>query len=292
MIPAEVLGGLEQYFSDTTGKSFGMRRSRPLGGGSINEVFHISAETGEYCLKYNSSKAYPGMFEAEARGLSLLAASKTLTVPSVITAQSLNHYSFILMEYIDSSAKTNNFFEDFGQRLAMLHRNSADRFGLDHDNYMGSLRQSNGLHAGWAEFFISERLIPQVNLALNEGLIEPSQIKLFETLYSRLHAILPSEPPSLVHGDLWSGNFIVSSEGTACLIDPAAYYGNREVDLAMSTLFGGFGREFYDAYHEAFPLPPGWRQRLDILNLYPLLIHLNLFGRSYLGQILSVLERF
>ena len=137
-----------------------------------------------------------------------------------------------------------------------------------------------------------ERLDKQVRLALRNGLLDASAEKLFEKLYVTLDEILPEEPPHLVHGDLWSGNFIVSEEGKACLIDPAVYYGNREVDLAMSTLFGGFSPEFYSSYNEEFPLLEGWKERLDIYNLYPLLIHLNLFGSSYLGSILSVLRRF
>ena len=157
---------------------------------------------------------------------------------------------------------------------------------------MGSLRQNNCFHSSWVDFFINERLDKQVQLASRKGLLSGPLEKQFERLYAQLDELLPEEPPCLVHGDLWSGNFMVSENGEVCLIDPAVYYGNREVDLAMSTLFGGFSPDFYTSYEEEYPLIPGWKDRLELYNLYPLLIHLNLFGSGYLGSILKVLQRF
>jgi fructosamine-3-kinase len=196
---------------------------------------------------------------------------------------SLDDFSFILMEFISSSEPSCRFFGDFGQRLARLHRNQIELYGLDYNNYMGSLHQNNCFHSGWVDFFIEERLDKQVQLAVNKGLLAETAMKQFDRFYTRLDELLVEEPPCLVHGDLWCGNFIVSEKGEACLIDPAVYYGNREVDLAMSTLFGGFSPDFYNAYNEEYPLIPGWKDRLELYNLYPLLIHLNLFGSGYLG---------
>ena len=173
-----------------------------------------------------------------------------------------------------------------------MHRNSAEQFGLDHDNYMGSLVQSNRGHGTWTEFFIQERLVPQVAIAKNHGLINAILLDQFETLYTMLDQLCPQEKPALIHGDLWSGNYMIDRMQQPVLIDPAIAYSNREADLAMTTLFGGFQNSFYEAYNEAYPLQNDWQNRLDLWNLYPLLIHLNLFGLSYLSQIKQILKRY
>jgi len=292
MIPGQILKTLSEYFGKHQSSDFQILSSRPLGGGSINEVYYLRTTAGNFCLKYNRSDAFPKMFETEAMGLRLLSISGVIRVPGFIFHDSLPDYSFILLEYVQTAPKINGFYQDFGRRLARLHGNKGELYGLDYNNYMGSLAQNNCYHSGWVDFFVEERLDKQLRLAMQKGLLETSVEKLFEKLYLRLDDLLPEEPPCLVHGDLWSGNFIVSEEGRACLIDPAVYYGNREVDLAMSTLFGGFSPEFYSSYNEEYPLIKGWRDRLDLYNLYPLLIHLNLFGTGYLGSILSILRRF
>ena len=292
MVPEQIQETLSEYFGIQKGERFRILSSKPLGGGSINEVCHLNTTAGDFCLKYNSSEAFPKMFETEALALEQLSKPGDIRVPNVIFHSNLPDYSFILLEYIRSCSPIRGFFQDFGINLARLHRRKNELFGLDYNNYMGSLPQNNCYHASWVDFFIEERLDKQVRLAAEKGLLDEKIIKHFERLYPALYEILPEEPPCLVHGDLWSGNFIVSEKGRACLIDPAVYYGNREVDLAMSTLFGGFDKDFYQAYHEEYPLISGWKERLEIYNLYPLLVHLNLFGQSYLGSILSTLGRF
>lgn len=292
MFPGQIQETLSEFFGRQGGENFSILSARPLGGGSINEVFHIRTTAGDFCLKYNRSNAFPKMFETEALGLELLAKTGDIRVPTVICHAALPDYSYILMEFIRSISSIKGFFQDFGINLARLHHHKNELFGLDYNNYMGSLPQNNCYHSAWVDFFIEERLDKQVRLAVQKGLLDQKGEKLFEHLYPALYEILPEEPPCLVHGDLWSGNFIVSEKGRACLIDPAVYYGNREADLAMSTLFGGFDKEFYQAYDEEYPLIPGWKERLEIYNLYPLLIHLNLFGQGYLGSILSTLRRF
>lgn len=292
MIPEQILNALYGYFEKHQHSDFQVLSSNPLGGGSINEVYVLKTTIGHFCLKYNYSDAFPKMFETEAKGLELLSKAGPIRVPGVIFHDNLLNHSFILLEFIHSKPQIKGFFQDFGRSLASLHGNKSELYGLDYNNYMGSLAQNNCYHSDWVDFFVEERLDKQLKLALHKGLLDNSGEKLFEKLYLRLYELLPEEPPCLVHGDLWSGNYIVSEDGRACLIDPAAYYGNREVDLAMSTLFGGFSPEFYNAYNEEYPLIPGWKDRLDLYNLYPLLIHLNLFGTSYLGSILSILRRF
>lgn len=292
MIPDQILKALSSYFEKYQSSGFQILSSSPLGGGSINEVHLLKTTNGNFCLKYNLRDSFPKMFEAEAKGLELLSKAQTIRVPRIVFHENLTDYSFLLLEYINSISRIKGFWQDFGSSLALLHRNKSELFGLDYNNYMGSLSQNNCYHSEWVDFFIEERLDKQVGLAMRRGLLDKSEEKLFEKLYPRLYEILPEEPPSLIHGDLWSGNYIVSDEGKACLIDPAVYYGNREIDLAMSTLFGGFTPEFYTSYDKEYPLEPGWKERLDLYNLYPLLIHLNLFGSSYLGSILSILRRF
>lgn len=292
MIPDQILKALSVCFEKYQHSDFRILSSSPLGGGSINEVYVLKTTIGHFCLKFNRSNAFPKMFETEAHGLELLSRARVIRIPKVIFHDKLADHSFILLEFIHSTPRVKRFFQDFGRSLACLHRNKSELYGLDYNNYMGSLSQNNCYHSDWIDFFVEERLDKQVKLAMRNGLLDAPGEKLFEKLYLRLYDLLPEEPPCLVHGDLWSGNFIVSDEGTACLIDPAVYYGNREVDLAMSTLFGGFSPDFYDSYNEEYPLIPGWKERFDLYNLYPLLIHLNLFGSSYLGSVLSILRRF
>jgi protein-ribulosamine 3-kinase len=292
MIPKEITDSLTSFFNDSLQKDFILQSSQPLSGGSINSVFRLKTKSGDYCLKYNKAVAYPGMFEKEKSGLQILRDANEIRVPGVITVQNTPSFSYILLEYISPVPKIPGFMTDFGHSLAALHMHSSGFYGLDHDNYMGSLVQTNKKHDDWSSFFIEERLERQLIPARKKGYFSSGDLSRFERLFMQVHTICPSEKPSLVHGDLWGGNYIVSEKGQACLIDPAVYWGHREVDIAMSTLFGGFDPDFYSAYNEAFPMETGWRERLDIYNLYPLLVHLNLFGAGYLASIQRFIRRF
>ena len=179
-----------------------------------------------------------------------------------------------------------------GRRLALLHKHSSDHFGLDHNNYIGSLVQSNRKHLSWTDFFREERLNAQVKLARNTGKLDKGVVSSFERFYNKLDEIFPVEPPALVHGDLWGGNFMVNENGVAVIIDPAIYYGNREMDIGMSMLFGGFSNEFYELYNQHYPLQPEWRNRIEYCNLYPLMVHVNLFGGGYLNSVNTILRQF
>ena len=292
MIPTEILDSLIAFFNNSIQKEFIIHSTEPLAGGSINNVYRLNTNSGYYCIKFNHADAYPGMFEKERLGLQVLREANEIKIPEVIAVKNTGSWSYILLEYISSAAKIGGFMADFAHSLAALHRHSSGSYGLGHDNYMGSLIQSNTQHEDWSSFFIEERLEPQLIKAKNSGYFSPDDSGRFQRLFSQFHSICPAEKPSLVHGDLWSGNYIVSAQGRACLIDPAVYFGHREVDIAMSTLFGGFDPEFYSTYNEAFPLEPGWRERLDIYNLYPLLVHLNLFGAGYHGSIQKIIRKF
>lgn len=292
MIPGTIKTGIEARLTHDKGRPVTIISTASIGGGCINNAAEIVTTSGRYFLKYNLVSKYPDMFEKEALGLKLLASAGSLRVPEVLFHSTADDYAFLLLEIIESGSRQPDFWTDFGRSLAALHRHSAGMFGLDHDNYMGSLKQSNHFHTGWYDFFVAERLEPQLKLARDEGLISASTIKSFENLYRKLPELIPEEKPALIHGDLWSGNFMVSDEGRACLIDPAAHYGHRESDIAMTKLFGGFTEEFYSAYNSAWPLEKGWQQRIDILNLYPLLIHVNLFGESYLRDVQNIIRPF
>lgn len=262
-----------------------------LQGGCINEGGKLICSAGTYFVKWNDKFKYPGMLETEAKGLTLLANTKTISIPQVIHISETGDFQFLLLEFIENAPPSSNFWKTFGEQLAALHQTSYSRFGLDHDNYMGSLKQSNSWQTSWADFFIENRLHPQLTLAIYSNLISKEQAKKFEALYSKLHQLVPDEKPALVHGDLWSGNLLSGVNGPA-LIDPAVCYGNREADLAMTQLFGGFDQSYLDAYQSVFPLSPDFSERIDIYNLYPLLIHVNLFGGAYAAQVNRIVSGF
>lgn len=291
MIPDEILGSLSSVIPDP-GTMFRVISSHVLSGGCINRVSRVETSAGTYCLKFNSTLAYPGMFEAEALGLKHLSAAKAIRIPHVIGTGECGGHSFILLEFIDSAPRRRDFMERFGRRLACLHRQTQPFFGFDHDNYMGSLPQQNRIHDNYPDFFREERLEPQVRMAACKGYLTSQELSAFNRLFGILDSLLPAAKPALVHGDLWSGNFMVDDKGEPCLIDPAVHYGNRESEIAMTTLFGGFDPDFYRAYQEEWPMEPGWQERLGVYNLYPLLIHVNLFGSGYLGGIREVLKNF
>jgi fructosamine-3-kinase len=264
----------------------------PVGGGSINEAYRLDTRKGIFFAKINNAKKYPQMFEKEALGLKLLRETNTLGVPEVFATGNAGKEAFLLLPFIASKAQLSDFWRLFGEQLATLHSHSQPTFGLDHDNYIGSLVQTNGMHDSWTPFFIEERLEPQLRLARDQGRVGSSTTQAFQRFYNRLDELFPAEPPALLHGDLWSGNFMVGDQGEPVLIDPAVYYGHREMDLAMSQLFGGFSPSFYEAYHAHYPLEKGWQKRLDYCNLYPLMVHVNLFGGSYLESVKAILNPF
>ena len=262
------------------------------GGGCINQGGKLQTSTGTFFLKWNSAKKFPSMFRAEASGLTLLRKTNAIEIPAVISVDEDDVDQFILLDFIDQGPQAKSYWKHLGSRLAILHKTTHDRFGLDHENYIGSLRQFNTPSQNWIDFFVHERLNVQLKMAVDSGLAGSQMVKSFETLYPKLTSLLSEEKPALLHGDLWSGNIITTSKGEPCLIDPAVYYGCREVDLAMTKLFGSFPTEFYQAYDQTYPLLPGYEDRLELYNLYPLLVHLNLFGTQYKSPITGILSRF
>jgi fructosamine-3-kinase len=266
--------------------------ARPLSGGDINQVFRLRlANSKEFVLKLNSKDRYPGMFEKESAGLGLLK-SAGCRVPGVELTFVEGAHQFLILEYVEEGRPIGNSWELFGRQLATLHLQTNESFGLDHDNYIGSLDQMNGKMENWTEFFISNRLKPLIRKAKGRNLLGSKHLKAFESLFSRLPELIPREAPSLLHGDLWSGNLMFDKLGEPVFIDPAVYFGHREVDIAMTRMFGGFNESFLVTYNEILPLEKGWEERIELHNLYPTLVHLVLFGSSYLSGIERTLRRF
>jgi protein-ribulosamine 3-kinase len=287
MTPSKaIISIVEEHLSDT------ITGSRFVSGGSINIAYELQTSGGKYFLKVNHKALYPGMFAAEAAGLKLLTKTNAVKVPAIVLQGDAGNESFLLLEWVDARRGSVQATQNLGAQLAQIHRNTADQFGLDHDNYIGSLPQSNRKHDKWSDFFIQERLQPMVSLAADKRLLEYADAGNFEKLYTKLPELFDEEAPALLHGDLWSGNYLTTPADEPYLIDPAVYYGHREVDLAMTALFGGFSNEFYIDYNQAFPLAKGWQQRADLWNLYPLLVHLNLFGAGYLGRVRDAVKSY
>lgn len=262
-----------------------------IGGGSINTTYKISTENFKYFVKINDKAVFKNGFKEEVLGLQFLKVNAAIT-PKIIIEGSYNSKIYLVLSWIDSAFETPQFWKNFASQLADLHQHKGLQFGLEYDNFMGKLTQKNTFLNDFTLFFIENRLKPQVKLAVNAGLLPIKDVQKFENLYKELPSIFPKEKPCAIHGDLWNGNFIATANNKAVFIDPATYYGHREIDLAMSLLFGGFSSEFYTTYQNKYPLEKGFENRKDIYNLYPLLIHLNLFGTLYYYSIKSILIKF
>lgn len=261
------------------------RRERSLGA-SQSDVDLIATLSGRYVLK---SRMPAEMAEAEARGLGLLADAQAVRVPAVIGWGS--DPPFVLLEAVSGGRAYDG--AALGAGLAALHRATADAYGLDHDNFIGRTPQENGWQRTWSGFYRERRLGPQIALAARRGLLPAERRRALELLLDRFGVLIDESAcrPSLVHGDLWNGNAIAGPSGEPVLIDPAVSYSDREVELAMMRLFGGFGAEVFAAYEAAWPLAPGWRERDPLYRLYHLLNHLNLFGESYGAAVDAVVAR-
>jgi len=288
MLPKELRKHLEDQLQ------LNILSSRRVSGGSINKAARIETDKEGTCfLKWNQT-ANPDLFVKEVKGLTLLRRTDTDLVVPEVSAQGITETGagFLILRFIENGKPSDRSEVNFGRELARLHKHGDDQFGLGHDNYIGKLPQSNTRHAEWTDFFIEERIKPQLKLAADANYFSHRMIKAFQNLFSRLTDIFPKEPPSLLHGDLWGGNFFYDTEGKTVIYDPAVYYGHREMELAFTRLFGGFSSGFYEAYEESHPLAPGFRDRIDIYNLYPLLVHTNLFGRTYANQVESIISQF
>jgi protein-ribulosamine 3-kinase len=268
--------------------------SQSLSGGCISNAYKIKTEAGEnYFLKYNGS-VNGDMFIKEAHGLQELKKAGVIKIPDVICYAE----EYILLELIVGGNKQKNFSEDFGRKFALLHKYTSEYYGLYENNYIGSNQQLNipkeNEKLDWTKFYFDKRILFQLHLAEETGNSTSELRKAISVLENKIDEIVvdDGEKPSLLHGDLWGGNYLINEKGFACLIDPAVYYGNREADLAMTKLFGGFDSRFYEVYNETFPLPDGYEYRENIYKLYHVLNHLNLFGGGYYSQAMSLITYY
>jgi len=277
---------IDKAIGETTGRSFRTHSARAVGGGCINDAYQLSDGQRRYFVKLNQA-ARLSMFEAEAEGLQAIVASRSILAPSPVCWGTQGDTAYLVLEHLDLGGSGSA--ERLGRELAQMHRQTRSRFGWQRDNTIGSTPQPNAESADWVDFWRSQRLDHQLRLATGRG----GRLRGGEALLEALPAFFTDyQPvPSLLHGDLWSGNYAYCDDDRPVIFDPAVYYGDRETDLAMSELFGGFPAAFYAAYDEAWPRDPGYPTRKTLYNLYHILNHFNLFGGGYLGQAQGMLDR-
>lgn len=294
---------LEAALGAAFGDGVTMTRMTPVYGGDINEAYRISLSSGEVAFLKTNSVKNAKFFEAELLGLSVLRAAGKIGVPKTLGTgiDQQKAFSFLLLEYIDSAPRIKTYWETFGHELARLHRSeealppesqmARGKYGFPQDNFIGSNPQKNQPKETWADFYRECRLLPQIKMA--DGYLDSSLRKKLLYLLDHLDVYLREpEFPSLLHGDLWSGNVLCGNDGKAWILDPAAYVGDYETDLAMTQLFGSFPSTFYAAYNEENPMEPDYLDRKPLYQLYHLLNHFNLFGSSYLGSVVEIIKKY
>ena len=273
---------IARAITQATGTEFAIADTRSVSGGCINQGYKISNEHTEYFVKLNDVSQVE-MFAAEALGLKQMHATGTITVPQPICWGTAENSSYIVLQWLDLGRGNNSSWTEMGRQLAAMHREGKkDRFGWSCNNTIGSTPQLNTWMDNWANFFAEQRIGYQLKLAQRRGGNFSDLNKVVDAVRNKLADRQPQA--SLLHGDLWSGNAAITTDGAPVILDPATYYGDREADLAMTELFGGFPSAFYNGYNQAWQLDSGYRQRKSIYNLYHVLNHFNLFGGGYANQ--------
>lgn len=283
---------LEDRFNDFFKEQTQIKSSHAVQGGDINQCYLLETNRGKYFLKVNASLFGLDFFEKEARGLVMLANAGAIRVPRPLFDGKFHQQVYLAMEYLEKGLPGSAFWTTFGESMANLHQHSQANFGLPYQNYIGRLQQQNNEHDNWYDFYTKERILCLVEKALARQLLSTKEASWAEIFCMKIRNLVPDEKPSLLHGDLWKGNFLAQENGLPAVFDPAVYYGHREMDLAMAQLFNGFEPEFFEAYHSTYPLQTGWQLRSDIFQLYPLLVHLLLFGGIYKEQVVATLKKY
>ena len=275
----------------------GVKASNRILGGDINDAYELILTTGERVFMKSNMKSDSSFFTAEAEGLAAIAQTGMIGTPRVLGCGGDSGRTFLLLEFIEGKSRISDYWETFGRQLAKMHMAQTKKYvtggayGFNRDNYIGYSKQINTPHSDWIGFFRDCRLDVQFRMA--EKYFDAAECKRINSLLDRLdNLLIEPEHPSLLHGDLWSGNFMTGADGKAWLIDPAVYVGHAEVDIAMTELFGGFSEKFYSAYREVALMQPGYEDRRDLYNLYQLLNHLNMFGGSYLSSVRRIMGRY
>lgn len=265
----------------------------PVTGSTLNSVYRLTGRNFSWFLKTTPAAGYSGQFSGEAAGLKAIEETHTLRVPRVIGLGTVPE-PYLLMEWFDQVMPSGEFWDHFARGLAGLHRTTNPQFGYPVQTWCGNIPMDNRFSETWTDFYFHRRLEPEFRFCRDSGLFSPSDAGLF-TQFSRWFLSeprFPVEAPSLIHGDLWSGNFLCSAGQDPVLIDPAVYFGHREIDLGMALLFGGFPRKFFQSYHREWNLEDDWEFRIPLSQLYHLLLHVRLFDGSYRDQVLEVLRRY
>lgn len=285
-LPATLQGALESSFGAQ------IEDAQILTGGDINRAFALSMADGRRMfLKYNRGAVAADMFLRETQGLALIGASSAVRTPKVYgRGLTDDGFAWLCMEFVEERNPDAHAWRRLGECMAALHGSTSAQFGFGHDNYIGTLPQSNRRHDRWADFYAQERILPQMEKARAAGFLDLTDERAANRLCSRLDELCPAEEPALIHGDFWRGNVLFDKAGQPLLIDPSACYAHREMDLAMSRLFGAFDRAFYEAYEALAPLAPRFEERQEVYQLYYLLAHVNLFGGGYAAQVKSLLS--
>lgn len=297
MMVLNCFSSLKNALYELFGGGIKIENASRISGGDINEAYGLTLTDGKCIFIKINKKENLSLFTAETEGLHAIAQTKAIGTPQILgigTDEERGGFSFLLLEFISSKIRSKNYWEDFARQLSEMHRAetaglvTAGKFGFGGDNYIGRRGQVNTGYDSWTSFFRDCRLEPQLRDA--ERYFDKEDLKGIIRFLDRIDKILVEpEYPSLLHGDLWGGNVITGNDGLAWLIDPAAYVGHAEADLAMTELFGGFSPAFYDAYKEIRPFQPGYERRRDVYNLYHLLNHLNMFGRMYLPEVKHII---
>lgn len=266
-----------------------------VGGGDINQACQLETREARYFLKWNHQSP-PGMFSAEAKGLGLLKSAQALRVPDVIAVQepTADVPAFLILEWVPTERPKNSdlFAERLGHGLAHLHQQQASQHGLEQDNYIGTLPQTNTPNSSWVAFYRDARIGKQQDIAQQRQRLPAARQNLLDKLRTKLPDLIPEVEPSLLHGDLWGGNYLATENDTPVIYDPAVYYGHREVELAFTELFGGFPSRFYDAYYAVYPIDKGYTRRKALYQLYPMMVHMNLFGGSYAHRADQIAQQY
>jgi len=291
MAGTDFFQSIAQAISDTTGEAFNLRHATTVGGGCINFAYRLESENNAYFVKLNRQELLP-MFEAEAEGLREIAATQTVRAPLPVCHGVSGGQAWLVLESLSLRAGRGACDRLLGQRLAAMHQIARPFFGWHRDNTIGSTPQPNSRRETWLEFWREHRLGFQLKLAESQGYggrLQRDGGKLLECLPAFFIGYQPR--PSLLHGDLWGGNYAADESGQPVVFDPACYYGDREADVAMTELFGGFGADFFAAYRDAWPLHEGYPIRKNLYNVYHVINHLNLFGGGYLAQAEGMMAR-
>lgn len=285
------------HIAEVTGKSFKAEKHRSVGGGCINQGYRLDSHDNSYFVKLNKASSVE-MFEAEAVGLEQMRNTQTIRVPQPLCTGTVDNSAYIVLEWLDLGGRSSSaVWQEMGRKLAQMHRNSVshqfggsvDQFGWNRQNTIGSTPQINSWTDDWADFWAKHRIGYQLKLAKRRGGYFPEGDELLPKIPELLAGHTPQ--PSLVHGDLWGGNASVTPAGEPVIFDPATYYGDREVDIAMTELFGGFPPAFYQGYQDEWPLAPGYEKRKKLYNLYHVLNHFNLFGGGYAAQAKHLMQQ-